>query len=420
MPVSKRNHRLWLQIAVVLVTFAAPADAADRLAGDLVSLRNGSKLRGVLFEQSDKSITLLVSAKWLSATNAKLHQTSRSQTISANRAGLEQAVRRLTAQPPPAGDAAVAAFLEQQLQEVQAELAKADKFDPDLLWQMLSMKDVARVDATTPEYRQLLTWAWTEGLDRAETRSVEEILRDLKARNVSPVGWPLSFIERVPAREQTENEWAARRALVDYSLGQRLDFQGTGDVLARAGKKAQADVGQLLVGLLRQQLQSNFGDLLGEPRHAKNGRDNTAKVESLAKAIQTAESEKQNGFRVTRLELASDFQQATVTTQFVARLADGSWRTIFQHTERADAKQARPEIEKRIQDDPQVKKVLDLTRQLGVAADEQIQQAIRFGAATVAAQQSCDREFAAFRDVYLPSIVKPTLSIGRENLPKDR
>jgi hypothetical protein len=294
-------------------------------------------------------------------------------------------------------------------------LAKADKFDPDFLWQTLSMKDVARVDAATPEHRQLLTWAWAEELDRAETRSAEELSRDLKARNVSPVGWPLSFIERVPAREQTDNEWAARRALADYALGQRLDFQGTGDVLVRAGKEAQADVGQLLVELLRQQLQSQFGDLLGEPRPAKKGRDNAANAESLAKAIQTAESEKRNGFRVTRLELASDFQQANVTTQFIARLADGSWRTIFQHTERADAKQARPEIEKRIQDDPQVKKILDLTRQLGVAADEQFQQAIRFGAATMTAQQTCDREFAAFRDVYLPSLVKPTLSIGRGN-----
>ncbi len=414
MPVPKMSRRLWLRIAAVLVTLAATADAADRPAGDHVTLRNGAKLRGVLFENSDKSVTLLVSAKWLVVTNAKLHLTSRPQTIAANKSGLEQALRRLTTEPQPAGDAAIAAFLKQQLDDVQAELAKADKFDPDFLWLTLPMKDVARVDPATPEHRQLLTWAWAEGLDRAEARSVEELSRDLKAHNVSPVGWPLSFIERVPAREQSDNEWAARRALADYALGPRLDFQGTGDVLARAEREAQADVGQLLVDLLRQQLQSQFGDLLGE-RPAKNGRNNAAKTESLAKAIQTAESEKRNGFRVTRLELASDFQQASVTTQFVAQLADGSWRTIFQHTEREDAKQARPEIEKRIQDDPQVKKVLDLTRQLGVAGDGQIQQAIRFGAATMSAQQTCDREFTAFRDVYLPSLVKPILSIGRGN-----
>ncbi len=415
MPIPKMNRRLWLQFATVLVTFAVTADAADRPAGDQVTLRNGVKLRGVLFEQPDKSVTLLVSAKWLLVTNAKLHQSSRPQTVAANTAGLEQAVRRLKAEPPPAGDAAVSAFLKQQLEDAQAELAKADQFDPDFLWLILPMKDVARVDAATPEHRQLLTWAWAEGLDRAEARSGEELSRELKARNVSPVGWPLAFIERLPAREQTDNEWAARRALADYALGQRLDFQGTGDVLARTGKEAQADAGPLLVELLRQQLQSQFGDLLGEPRPAKKGRDNAANAESLAKAIQTAESEKRKGFRVTRLELASDFQQASVTTQFVAQLADGSWRTIFQHSERANAKQVRPEIEKRIQDDPQVKKVLDLTRQLGVAADGQIQQAIRFGAATMTAQQSCDSQFASIRDIYLVSLIRPPLSVPQSN-----
>ncbi len=404
----------WLRIAVILVAVTSSAHAADRLAGDHITLRSGSKLRGVLFEQSDKSVTLLVSAKWLSTTNAKLHQSSQPQTVAAHKAGLEQAVRRLTDEPLPAGDAAVTAFLKQQLEDAQAELDKADDFEPEFFWLTLPTKDVARVEAATPEHRQLAAWAWAEGLDRAESRSVEDLSRDLKARNVSPIGWPLPFIERLPAREQTDNEWAARRALVEYALGSRLDFQGTGDVLARTGKEAQADAGPLLVELLKQQLQSQFGDLLGD-RPAKNGRDNAAKSESLAKAIQTADTEKRNGFRVTRLDLAIELQQATVTTQFVARLADGSWRTVFQHTERADAKQVRPEIEKRIQDDPQVKKVLELTRQLGVAGDGQIQQAIRFGAATMTAQQSCDREFAAFRDVYLPSLVRPTLSVVRGN-----
>ena len=394
----------WVRMAVLLAAVTSSAHAADRLAGDQVLLRNGFKLRGVLFEQSDKSVTLLVSAKWLSTTNAKLHQSSKRETMAAHEAGLEQLVRRLKAEPPPAGEA-IAPYFKQQLNDAQAEWDKADDVDPEFLWLTLPMKEVLRVDAATPELRQLLTWAWAEELDRAEARSVDELSRDLKARNVSPVGWPRPFIERLPAREQTDNEWAARRALVEYALGSRLDFQGTGDVLVRAGKEAQADAGPLLVDLLKQQLQSQLGDLLGE-RPAKNGGNNAAKAESLAKAIQTAESEKRNAFRATRLELASDLQQASVTTQFVVRLADGSWRTVFQHTERADAKQVRPEIEKRIQDDPQVKRVLDLTRQLG---DGQIQQAIRFGAATMTAQQTCDREFAAFRDVYLPSLVRPTL-----------
>ena len=172
------------------------------------------------------------------------------------------------------------------------------------------------------------------------------------------------------------------------------------------------------IELLKGQLQSQLGDLLGEAKPVKKAADNAARSESLKKAIQTAESEKRTGFRITRLELASDFQQATVTTQFVGRLADGSWRTVFQHSERADAKQARPDIEKRIQDDPQVKQVLELTRQLGLTAEGQIQQAIRFGAATMTAQQTCDREFAAFRDIYVSSLSKPPLTIPSDKVSR--
>lgn len=401
---------VWLVALVATV-----AVAADRPAGDFVTLRNGSKLRGVLFEQSDKSVTLLVSAKWLSATNAKLAATARTQTLATHAAGLEQAQRRMKSEPP-AGNAAVAAFFDQQLEDVSAELQAVEKFDPEFLWLSLPSKDVTRVEAGTLEQRQLLAWAWVEQLDRAEFRPADELSRELKNRNVVPSGWSRPFIERLPAREQSDVEWAARRALIEYALGPKLDFQGTGNVLARTDKEAAADAGQLLVELLRKQLQSQLGDLFAEPGVGKNARGaaQAERAESLKKAIQTAESEQRNGFRVTRLDFTNDVQQATITTEFVARLENGSWRTLFQHTERSDAKLPRPEVEQRIQNDPRVKQVLDLTRQLGVVADDQIQQAIRFGAATMVAQQTCDRQFATFRDVFLTSVARPPLTVPVE------
>jgi hypothetical protein len=413
MPIAEISCRDWRRIACVLVLFAATSNAAERPVSDQVTLRSGLKLRGVLFEQSDKSLTLLVSAKSLSGTNAKFHQTSRQQNLEAHQAGLEQTIQRLRAEQPRAGDAAVAAFLTQQREDTEAELAKADNFDPPFLWLTLTSKEIARVEPASAEHRPLLAWAWMEHLDRAETLSADELTRALKARNVSPIGWPLPFIEQLPVREQSDDEWAVRRALIEYAIGQPLEFQGTGDVLARAGsERAQADVGQLLVELLRSQLQAQLGDLLGDGKPARNAAaDNDARKESLRKAIQTAELENRSGFRVTRLDLAGDFQQATVTTQFVARLADGSWRTVFQHAERADAKQARPDIEKRIQEDPQVKQVLELTRQLGLTAEGQIQQALRFGAATMTAQQAANGQFAAFRDIYSASLLRPPLAV---------
>lgn len=414
MPILNTDLRHWRRFVFVLVAITSIANGADRPAGDLVTLRSGSKLRGVLFEQSPQSLTLLVSAKWLSAANAKLHQTARPQTIAANKLGLERAIRRLKSEPLPA-EVAVAAFFEQQLEDAQAELAKVETFDPEFLWVTLPMKDVARVEASTAVQRQLLTWAWTEQVDRAENRSEDELIRELKARNVSPTGWPLALIERLPVRDQADEEWVARRALIEYALGPKLDFQGTNDVLARTDKDAPVDAVPLLVEMLSKQLQSQFADLFAEPGVGKGARGdaNASKTESLRKAVQTAESEKRTGIRVTRIEFTGDFQQASISTEFIARLGKDSWRPVFQHTERVDAKQARPEAEQRVQNDPRVKQVLDLTRQLGVGADDQVQQAIRFGAATMTAQQVCNSRFAAFRDAYLISLVRPPLSWTR-------
>lgn len=418
-----QNRHVWPLVIVgfiAVLLILSPTFAADRpkvavvlrLPVDQVAVRGGLKLRGMLFAQGeDKSVTLLTSAKWLKGANAEWFATQRRKTLDAHSLALEQAVERLEKELATEHPAALAAFFKQQQDDVQEELNNVEKFDPEFVWIALTAREAERVEATTAERRQLLAWAWNESLDRSETRDVDDLQRELKARAVNPVSWPLSFVERLPAREQTDEEWSARLAIVDYAMSTPLDFQGTSDVLVRAGRDAPADLAPLLVNMLRKQLQSQLGDLFGEPRPLAPKTNKGAVAESLKTAIQMAESEKRRGFRATRMQQSDDLSAVTVTTQFVARLPDGSWEVVFQHAERADAKQARPDAEQRIQQDPQVKKVLDLTRQLGGAADEQIQQAIRFGAATMSAQSTCDSQFASFRDRYLKSLTKPPLNV---------
>ncbi len=422
----KRQH--WsvsvIRAFVVLVAVAsliAPSFAADKPKGaattrpvvDQVAVRGGPKLRGMLFAQrADKSVTLLVSAKWLKGTNAEWLATQKRKTLDDHSLALQQAVERLDRELAVEHPDALRAFLKQQRDETQEDLDNVEKFEPEFVWITLTAREVERVEPATAERRQLLAWAWTEKLDRAETRDADDLQKELKARAVEPVSWPLSFVERLPARDQTDDEWSARLAIADYSMSTPLDFQGTNDVLVRAGRDIQADLAPLLVNMLRKQLQSQLGDLFGEPRTAVPKNNKAALTESLKTAIQAADVEKHRSFRATRMQQSEDISAVTVTTQFVARMSDGSWEVVFQHAERTDAKQARPDLEKRIQQDPQVKKAFDLTRQLGGAADEQIQQAIRFGAATMTAQSTCDREFASFRDRYLKSLTKPPLNIN--------
>jgi hypothetical protein len=103
-----------------------------------------------------------------------------------------------------------------------------------------------------------------------------------------------------------------------------------------------------------------------------------------------------------------------VQSVFVARIntgpqAQSNWETIWSHRETADATKPRAETEVRIANDPQVKQALDAVKKLGLGAEDQIQQAIRFGAATMAAQQTADSRFFEFRDRHLKHLDGPPL-----------
>ncbi len=416
---STRLHR-YLKLGILgatLFLLGRTLSAADRpvvggpeqLAVDQLNLKSGVRLRGMVFGRSDSSITMLVSAKWLKEANAALYESSREKTIAGHQAALKEVIQRLEAVPATEKQPAFAAFLKMQLDAAKTELAAAEKFDPQLLWLFLASSDVQQIDLVGLAQRQMLAWAWVENLERPETRTAQEMFDELKNRAVSPVGWPTSLIERMPARTQPDDEWAARMAVAEHAFDQPLHFQGTDGVLLKAEAGAQADVASLLKQLFEQQVKSQFGDLLGGSRPAKPSQARTdAKMNNALKlAMQTATREQKRGFRVTRVEISDDLQASTVSTQFFAKLPNDSWQPIFRHSETADARQAPPEIEQRIQDDPQVKKVLEAARKLGVSADTQLKQAIRFGAATMIAQQLGDQEFAAFRDRLLVSLARP-------------
>jgi hypothetical protein len=134
-----------------------------------------------------------------------------------------------------------------------------------------------------------------------------------------------------------------------------------------------------------------------------------AKDAALQSAIDATQAAERRGFRVTRVQSSGDLRQTTVTTQFVVRLPSGAWEPIWQHVEQADATKPRPDIEDRIKDDPRLKSAVSLLQTAGLAAEQPLQQALRFGAATMSAQQAADRTFFTFRDSLLRTLAGPPL-----------
>ncbi|MGE5194148.1 MAG: hypothetical protein ACM3U2_16755, partial [Deltaproteobacteria bacterium] len=188
-----------------------------------------------------------------------------------------------------------------------------------------------------------------------------------------------------------------------------------GDAVARTGEGVKAaDMAPLLGDLVKSIAGDPLSDLLNPPAAggAPKGTGNGGPAEKwLAAAAKSADSENLDGFRVTRTSQDLPARRVAVETRFVARLPDGSWRTVWQRSETADAAKPRPDVEQQIEKDPQVRAVLELVKSLGAGGEDQIKLAIRFGAATAEAQKESDRRFFEFRDRYLNRLDGPVLRV---------
>ena len=198
-----------------------------------------------------------------------------------------------------------------------------------------------------------------------------------------------SLVERIPALSIDDRQWAAKLALLEYSIFGKPHFQGSGGFLAESGDAAALpNVDDLLAGFSGSQLE----DLLG----GGDGGDDQKSDDALDIATAAAEKADRRGVRVTQLTQDIAAQRVTVRGRFLARLPDGAWETIWDHQETADAAKPRPELEEQIRSDPQVVKVLEAAGGLGLGGAGALDLAMKFAAATMEAQQSLDARFGGF------------------------
>jgi hypothetical protein len=276
------------------------------------------------------------------------------------------------------------------------------------IWFDGTKNKIAKVTRSGADRRRLAVWAWFEELPNVESCDAAVLARELKQKGVDPGQPPPDLSDRLPPRLQDDREWAARMAVTAYSLGESLDFQGTGDLLVRSERSADAkDAAPVIAKLLSQQLDSLVRDLVGGTPSAAG---NTGSSDDWLKpAVREAESRKARAFRATRVDLNLNGRQALVYSVFVVRLDNGDWETIWSDRETEDTAKPRAAMEESISKDPQVKSALDAIRSLGGVTDDRLQQAIRCGAATMAAQKAVESRFFAFQESLLKRLDGPPL-----------
>ena len=382
--------------------------SSEGLAVDVIVLKSGRNLRGAIVSQlPNGAVTMAVSREWLSHANPMLEATTLKENLEGRKSGWVQTRDRIVELEKSAKDSPhLAFFLKQERERLDHLIADPGPDSPDFLWIDVRPESIAKVHRATPERTRIATLAWDDRLTHVETRDANSLQKELTQRGMTLETPAPDLSDRLPARLQSPEEWAARLALIDYALVKSLDFQGMGQTLAEIRDGQPANLGEILPKLLQQQLTSLLGELTNDrplPNKAK------ADSEWLAGAIRTAERDLARGFRVTRLELDPVLSTVTVETRFVAQIAAGQWKTIWLTRESADGSKERPQAEARIEQDPQFKTVTDSLKSLGLSDSQSWKRAVRIGAATMSAQQGADAAFAAFRDRYTRHLDGPPL-----------
>lgn len=409
--------------AVVVLGFCAPLPASaappakkaatSELAVDVVDLKPaGPSFRGAILNRAaDGALLMAVSRQWLKTSQPAIYEKESAGEAEGRKEQLAELLERIDAWREEHPDHKKLQFY---LGEERDRIEKLVKAGPEVArpaeesYFLLVEIPAARIRKATPQPPQkkvIALAAWQEGFENVETRSVSDLEKELKNRKIDVSKLSLDLTDRLPPQRDSDSQWTARKALVEYEYLKPVDFQGTGDVLVRVGEEAKAPpVASLIGDLFNSQLSRELGDLLGNPAGPKK-----PAAAPFEKATRAADKEGATGLRVTRVDQNLAARRVSVEQSFLARMSDGTWHVVWSMTETADASKSRPEAEERIEKDPQVKQALNLVQQLGLGGDgdETVQTAIRFGAAVMDAQSNADARFFRFRDSMLKHLDGP-------------
>jgi hypothetical protein len=390
-----------------------PQVVDSRLGVDSVKIDGGKKLYGFMLEKrADQSIVFSVGRQWLQATHPQYYdefseiERERSELVRQQRIKLIEAW--IEDRPEDRG---LVAFLEHELtrfsEQSPDDLGKKQFVTLELI--STRYRDVVNQPA---DRRKIAGLAFQNDLDAVTTTPVSQLKKQLVELGVDVENEVVDLSkEVVSVIAESDRQWAARKAVVEYALRKQLEYQGTGGMLIRKTDKPDmtALVAQVLSGGLGDDPISQLGAELGLPEFKK------PKEQSDGWWKRATEEAERDGFcGVSIIRLNQNMLSATVTVEayFFAMEKPGAWFQVAKFVGQSNTAEQTGEQLQRIQDDPQVKSVLDTLKGLGLGGQGAIDQALRHGAATQKALQDANGLLSAFISRNARELDSPPLAIS--------
>lgn len=392
--------------------FAQQTAPIRQRAVDSLTVKKGPRLLGAIVgRDSSGAVTIAVRRDWLKAKAAKFYEKESKAEEARSDTDLTTLLERIAEwRKQRADEKDLLPFLDRERRRAEKKLA-ARKAAPakaasEFMLVTVPKKQIRSGFRQPARQRLVALYAWRERLDDVEARKASALLAELRKKNVDLSSPTVDLSDRLPPRPEPAEAWAARRAIVEYDALKRLRYQGTGDYLVRAGGDAlkQPDITRIFSEMLNGQVNKLLAEALGDPKAAMKKQAGDA----LKKAIRTAETLKVRGFRVTRVDPDLLTKRVSVEEQFFVKMPNGKWKPAWSYKATVDASKPRPDEEKRIQNDEQVKQALKSAKFLGLGGGQgALQTAVRFGAATMEAQEKADVKFHEFRERFIQRLDTP-------------
>lgn len=389
---------------------------SKRLAVDVVSVRKVGRLLGIVLDQNQQSVSMVVRRDWLKKTYPefwKQQLAAEAKEIESGREKIETRLNEWRNQYSGDDALAIGEFIDANKKLIERDQS-IDVSKLAFTIVNLDRKRVGRVQTQSADKHRIAGVAWSENLADVESTNARVLQRSLKAKQIDIEAYPLKLgNEMVPVLD-SDQQWAARKALVEFGLLTRVEFQGSGTTFFQRGKTMNAAEAMKAVvgvgGIGGFSQIEKLGQELGLPEFQNRSKE-ADENETLAPMIKAAKDANRRSFSVSLLEQG---QTVTVKTKLYIQAIDGRWYPMgeFTNSEKL-ADQNSDEID-HIKQDPQIDKMIRMMNQFGASVDPSIMdKAMRSGVATKKALDKSMEQLDRFVDQYCHEIDYPPVSNPR-------
>jgi len=345
-----------------------------RLAVDVVSVKKLGRLHGIVMKEDRQSVSIVVRRAWLEKTLPdfwKEHAASEEAALKKDRETLKQRMESWREDYEGNDRKVIDGFLDDNTKLLNLD-APIDVSDLEFTVVNVDRKLVRRTFTQTQDRHHLAGVAWSERVEGVETTNASVLKRKLEQREVEIEGYELKLGNEIATTLESDQQWEARKALIEFGLLSRVEYQGTNGIFMPRG--ANVDPGEAMKALM----QGGLGGL--------------SQIDQLGKELGLPEFQDKNRGR-TR-----DHQR---------------WLPLASFSNSASVEQQSTDDVDLVEQDPNVARVLDIAKQFGVADEKTLKMALRGGAATKKALEKSMTEMDEFVQEYSFEIDNPPVEQKR-------